>query len=97
MCIYIYIDVNFSLSLSLYVCIYIYDICSIKYVQPGGPVPGESPQTARLAGAYGHPGGATAKSPLLLLDDEKQNMGISLGKTGVELANIRIDPADFGT
>ena len=92
---YIYIDVNFSLSLSL--CVYIYDICSIKYVQPGGPVPGESPQTARLAGAYGHPGGATAKSPLLLLDDEKQNMGISLGKTGVELANIRIDPADFGT
>ena len=29
--------------------------------------------------------------------DEKQNMGISLGKMGVELANIRIEPADFGT
>ena len=85
------------MSLSLSLCVYRDDICSIKAVQPGGPVPGESPQTARLAGAYGHPGGATAKSPLLLLDDEKQNMGISLGKTGVELANIRIDPADFGT
>jgi len=83
----------------MYIYIYYvhtYDICSIKYVQPGGPVPGESPQTARLAGAYGHPGGATAKSPLPLLTRSKTS-GISLGKMGVERANIRIDPADFGT
>jgi hypothetical protein len=58
MCVYIYTH-------------YIYILCSIKYVQPGGPVPGESPQAARLAGAYGHPGGATAKSPLPLLTRSK--------------------------